>query len=485
MKTRATILGLVVVIGLSIAFPPHLQAFSVGEIEVRSSRGMPFVAEIPLVLEAQERSKGITVTLGDAKEYRAEGLTRSGTIDSLRANMTPGARDVIVLSSSTPVQEAAFDLLLLVHAGYITIVKTYHVVLPLPPSLPAPQVSKAPARLPQPRAERVTAPLPSTPPKTTLSKPPAPAWVQQLPERYGPIERGSTLYSVAEELGVPKDLLWQAIVLIWRANKHEFLSENLHGLRKGILLTIPPDLPDNIATMGRTEAQRIVAEEWENWQALRQAASGQQDAMKTREESATLPKTVTSTSDKISSPDEQRPAPNEHLPAPTAERASFADGPSASSDKTPVTGVNMSRLPKEQVTSSAAMVLPAKGPLRVVEVTELRSALQGLEELLARRLPQGEVGKEMTTFVSAAELQTTLQGLEERLMQRLQESLAQATIRQRRGPVIDQASLLVEQASWLETWVSSNTMVYVLAVESALLLLLTIGILWRWYRSRA
>jgi hypothetical protein len=145
----------------------------------------------------------------------------------------------------------------------------------------------------------------------------------------------------------------------------------------------------------------------------------------------------------------------------------------------------MPRFPKEQVTSSAAMVLPAKGPLRVVEVTELRSALQGLEELLARRLPQGEAGKDMTTFVSAAELQTALQSLEERLTQHLQESLAQATIRQRRGPVIDQASLPVEKSSLLEEWVSSNTMVYVLAVESALLLLLTIGILWRWYRSRA
>ena len=102
MKTRATVLGLVVVIGLSIALPSHLQAFSVGEIEVRSSRGMPLVAEIPLILEAQERSKGIMVTLGDPGEYRAEGLTRSEVIDTLKAHVTSGARDVISISSSTP-----------------------------------------------------------------------------------------------------------------------------------------------------------------------------------------------------------------------------------------------------------------------------------------------------------------------------------------------------------------------------------------------
>jgi Tfp pilus assembly protein FimV len=484
MKTRATVLGLVVVIGLSIALPPHLQAFSVGEIAVRSSRGMPFVAEIPLFLEAQERSKGIVVTLGEPGEYRAEGLTRSGVIDTLKAHVTSGARDVISISSSAPVQEAAFDLLLLVHAGHITIVKTYHVVFPLPPSPLTPQVSKA-AAAPQPQRERVTASPPSVQPKHASAKPLASAWAQRLPERYGPIEWGATLYSVVEELGVPKDQLWQAIVLVWQANKHEFLSGNLHGLRKGMWLTIPPGFADSLATLGRAEAQRIVAAEWENWQALRQAASGQQDVTQTREEPAILVAKVASASDQTLPPSEQEAPASEQPPTPKEKLVAASEVLSTPSDQVPATGVSMPSLPKEKVTSSAAVVLPAKSPLRAVEVTELRSALQGLEELLTRRLPQAEPGKDMTTFVSVTELQTALQGLEERLMQRVQDSLAQATVWQRRGPFIDQVSLPVEKASVLEAWLSSNTMVYVLAVESALLLLLAIGILWRWYRSRA
>ena len=446
---------------------------------------MPLVAEIPLILEAQERSKGIMVTLGDTGEYHAEGLTRSRVIDTLKAHITSGARDVISISSSTPVQEAAFDLLLLVHAGHITLVKTYHIVLPLPPSPPAPQMSKASPEAPQPRPERVTASPPSVQPKETPSKSPAFAWVQRLPERYGPIERGATLYGVIEELGVPKDLLWQAIVLVWQANKHEFLSGNLHGLRKGMWLTIPPGFADSLATLGRAEAQRIVAAEWENWQALRQAASGQQDVTKTREELAALPTEVASVSEQTPPPSEQAAPASERPPTTKEKLITATEVLSTPSDNASAAGVSMPSFPKEKVTSSAAVVLPAKSPLRMVEVTELRSALQGLEELLTRRLPQGEPGKEMTTFVSVTELQTALQGLEERLTQRLQDSLAQATVRQRRGPFIDQVSLPVEKASVLEAWVSSNTMVYVLAVESALLLLLAIGILWRWYRSRA
>jgi hypothetical protein len=306
-----------------------------------------------------------------------------------------------------------------------------------------------------------------------------------LPERYGPIERGATLYSVVEELGVPKDQLWQAIVLVWQANKHEFLSGNLHGLRKGMWLTIPPGFADSFTTLGRAEAQRIVAAEWENWQALRQAASGQQDVTKTREEPATFVEKVASASDQTPPPGEQAAPASEQPPLPKEKFVASSEVLSTLSDKVPAAGVSMPSLPKEKVTSSAAVVLPAKSPLRVVEVAELRSALQGLEELLTRRLPQGEPGKDMTTFVSVTELQTALQGLEERLMQRVQDSLAQATVRQRRGPFIDQVSLPVEKASVLEAWLSSNTMVYVLAVESALLLLLAIGILWRWYRSRA
>ena len=196
-------------------------------------------------------------------------------------------------------------------------------------------------------------------------------------------------------------------------------------------------------------------------------------------------RTVASASEQTPPPGEQVAPASERPPTTKEKLVTPAEVLSTPSDKASAAGVSMPSLPKERVTSSAAVVLPAKSPLRVVEVTELRSALQGLEELLTRRLPQEEPGKEMATFVSVTELQTALQGLEERLTQRLQDSLAQATVRQRRGPFIDQVSLPVEKASVLEAWVSSNTMVYVLAVESALLLLLAIGILWRWYRSRA
>lgn len=482
MKTRATILGLVVVIGWSVALPVHLQALSVGEIVIRSSRGEPFLAEVSLLLDVQERVRGVTVTLGDEREYRSEGLTRNTVVDSLVVKVMSGAHDMISIESSQPIQEASFDVLLLVHSGHITIVKTYHVILSPPPAPPAPPAASAPAEPP----EKVAAsPSPPVTPQKALPKPTAPVWSQRLPARYGPIERGATLYSVVEEIGVPRDMFWQAIVLLWQANKQEFAGGNLHGLRTGMFLTIPSDFADNLVTFSRTEAQRLIAEEWESWQALRQATSGQQHAIRAREETAVVTRKAEPPSEKTLTPSVREPVSNEQTPGPQDKPSSSPEPLVTSAAQVPMVGASVQVLPKEKIPASAAVMLPASNPASAVELAEVRSVLQGLEELLARRLSQTESTKGMTTFVSAGELQMALQGLEERLMQRLQESLAQATVQRRQVQSVSQAFVPVERVSLLETWLPTNTMVYVLVVENAFLLLLAIGILWRWYRSRA
>ena len=59
-------------------------------------------------------------------------------IDLLGAVWHTGTRDTVRIMSKVPVQTPAFDLVLLVHAGQVTIVKTYRIVLPAPPSPTAP-----------------------------------------------------------------------------------------------------------------------------------------------------------------------------------------------------------------------------------------------------------------------------------------------------------------------------------------------------------
>lgn len=447
MRTRSTTVVLVVTIGLHLALATRLRALAVGDIVVRSPLGKPFVAEIPLQLEPQERAQGVAVTLGDQKEYRAEGLTRPAVLETLEATVTTGPRHSVRVSSRDPLQVPAFDLLLLVRSGQVTIVKTYHVVVPAPPSSP-PQAAMSPAVATRSKPEK-TAPLSPPPSAAKKSSPtPPPPLRSPLPARYGPVQSGMTLYGVAEDLGVSKDALWQTVVLLWQANKPEFLGGNLHGLRTGTYLAVPANLAGEVTTMTRAEAQRIVAEQWDAWQALRQTAGGRQQITPPEKEPVVLAR---------------KPSPPKPETTPSPAVAPVAEGPPP----------------------PAAIALPAGNPLPVAGGADVRALLQRAEELLAQRTSQTSGVGDMLAFVKTAELQTALQGLEERIMQRLQEALKPVADAQRELSSFSRSAAALDKQTLLEQWLPTNSIAYVLMVENALLLLLAGGMLWRWYRSRA
>src|SRR5262249_48667736 len=106
-----------VMLSLQLYLASSLWAFAVGDIAVHSRRGEPFAADIRLLLEARERDKAIEVTLGNQDIYRGEGVRRPVVIDALQAVLPPSTRDAIRLSSTVPLQEPTFDLVLLVRVG--------------------------------------------------------------------------------------------------------------------------------------------------------------------------------------------------------------------------------------------------------------------------------------------------------------------------------------------------------------------------------
>src|SRR5437016_10623540 len=229
---RNVVRMIMVVLGLPLCLASHLGAFAVGELTVHSHRGQPFVAAVRLLLGPRERDKDVEVTLGNQEVYRAEGFRRAAIIDTLKAIMAPGAHDMIRLSSSVPMQESAFDLVLSVRSGQLTIVKHYDVTLPAPASA------------------QIVAPLPTIAQVVPLTRAPKAIAKSTRPprraERYGPVERGETLYSIAKALHVPNEKIWQAIVALWRSNKGQFFAGNLHGLQAGTFLEVPSDLAESM-----------------------------------------------------------------------------------------------------------------------------------------------------------------------------------------------------------------------------------------------
>ncbi|MGQ4808545.1 hypothetical protein NKDENANG_01928 [Candidatus Entotheonellaceae bacterium PAL068K] len=480
MSKRTTIMSLLLVVGLVLADLTDLQALSVGDIVVQSRRGEPFLAEVPLKLTPPDRQRGVVVMLGDHEEYRFEEVARTEVIDRLRAIWHPGARDFIRVTSKVPVQMPAFEIVLLVQSGRITIVKTYRVTLPAPPAPPpvATRFAASPAAKPAPitpgsgpaptasepappaspsapkgsrtavaRARQPAAPAAS---KTTqaTSSPSLPAWLQRLPKRYGAIKQGETLHGVVVALGPPRSEVWPTVVRIWQANKEQFSGGNLHGLRSGAYLTIPADLATTLASLNLQQARKIVAEQWEAWQTLRRAASSRQRLAPPRQKPAVLT---------------EKPVVSSPKPEPIVAAVPRSD---AQLDSPPPT-----------------VVLPAEPVARAPAITDLHSLLQGLERLLARQLTEPDPAEVRTSFVRATELQTALQGLEERLSQRLQDSLQQMQVSQQALQMAHQAS--VTQPTRLAQLFPANSMAVILVVENALLILLASGLLWRRVRSRA
>ena len=439
-----------VMLGLQLSLASSLWAFAVGDITVHSRRGEPFAADIRLLLEAREREKEVEVTLGNQDAYRGEGLQRLAVIDTLQAGLPPGARDVIRLSSTVPLQEAAFDLVLLVRAGQVTIVKHYHVVIPTPAPVAVPGVALLPTIAPV---------APVAPARRALTK------ARRSPQRtarYGPVERGETLYSVAKTLHVPNDKLWQGVVTLWRTNKGQFQAGNLHGLLVGTFLEVPPDLVEHMAAMPLSEAQEIIAEQWEEWRLLQRSGLSKQRVV-------------------VAARGTDAPATGAAKRDPAATAAAKREAILPPAEKT-----------TEKPGAGQAMVLPVGKAGNMVSMAELHTVLHGLEERLMRRLTpttqaQPQEAKLPTAFVSASELQTSIQNLEERLTQRMQQMLSPTPEPVQVGqrplqPVLASAQPppVVEAAQP----VSLLLVPYLLVLTNVLLLLLVGVLVWFWLRQR-
>ncbi|WP_143301893.1 type IV pilus assembly protein FimV [Candidatus Entotheonella palauensis] len=426
------LLGVSAALGLSLSVAISVHAFSIGEIKVQSYLHTPFVAEVPLILKPHERDQGFVAVIGDEGDYQDEGVTRMPVIEVLRPSILMGPSDVIRIISTAPIDVPAFDLLLLVRAGQVTIVQNYPVAL-LPDPRSAPITAETPPAKSAPPLPLASM-APSEPPSPTA--PAQAAWQANLPAQYGPILRGEMLYKVIKRLRVPKPYIWPVAVRIWEHNRNRFVRGNLHGLRIGVYLEIPEELRHAPPKRSRREAQEMVAEQWAIWQQPAQMV--------------------------------------------VASKAAKAAGIGNGADPAPVEPI---------APTPAAVAFPPKVETSPpVNMATLESMLQGFEKRLTQRLslpaPAAEAAADHAiTFVSTDDLQTALQALESRLMRQFNTGQPPAEA-QPAEPASSEPALRVGMETALASFLSADSWVYVLIVQNIVLLAIAAGIAWRGYRKR-
>lgn len=428
---RLWLIGAAMVISLSANLTAR--AFSVGEIELQSRLGMPFAAEVPLQMKPHERGEGFVVVVGDEADYQAERLPRAPAIDDLWPTVIIGPPDVIRIVSKKAMETAQFDLVLLVRTGQVTIVRNYAIALPaaLSSELMASQSSAVIPRQPQ-------------------AATPARDWAPPLPARYGPVLPGESLYKIMQRLEVPELLIWPVAVLTWKHNAKRFVRENMHGLRSGVYLDLPSDLGAELQTLNPDHARELVADQWDAWRHPRRMARKTEPA-----------------SDRVA---QAAPAAAEVASDPEVD---MVDG------------------------AAQAVVLPTSTQDVKVSATTLESMLKGLESRLAQQfslpdLTPNKAGDNTVTFVNTSDLHNAIQGLETRLTQQFEQVIQQGvrfdpTTSFWNRPQLLSSPLPSRSSEGLSvsSLLSAPSITYILVVQNLLLLLLTLGIAWRWYRKRA
>ena len=509
-----------------IGLAGDLFAFSVGKIDVQSAANEPFRAEVSFVLEPHERDREFEVLLGSQQDYRHEELERPPILEHMHIILSPDKQDTVRIFSNVPIREEIFDLLILLRSGKLTIVRNYHVELPEPGVAMAQQVAVVEPAIRLAATDPASSPPSATPSPPPVSSPdpvipstPPPVEANlDLPDLYGPIRRGETMYNIVGKLNVPRDQRWQAVVSLWRLNHGAFLRGNLHGLLVGAHLEIPEDFATRLNVIKRESAQRIIANQWQAWQRRQVTTTAQALAMTTElaaEEPE--PKPYEETVDApVQQPDampqvaETAPLSEEPVPDDGSTAAAPPDLPAATEvaeavppPEEPIPDDSIPAAAPQDVEATPPLEEPAAddstaaiGPPQVVRLPtdegssfvstqELKLLLGNLEDRLLRRLAPVQESQGTAPFVSPTELQVSLQDLENRLTRRVEQMMGREGTSLPPGPSAQPNRVPVPPGGGFEfaAGIAMPPVTYLLVLINAALLVFGLTLGWRWWKQ--
>ncbi len=240
-------------------------ALGVGPLEVRSALNQNFEAEIPLISSNPVELIGLTAQIPRQQTFDWAGLERYEFLSKLRfsAQTPPGGPNVLKITSTEPLREPNFTLLLelvwprgrLLRAFPVQLDPALYADRRLPP--PPPQ----PLMVPPPIAAEPAA-APAAP-----GLPPAPPVSFEGATFYGPVKSGETLMGIASQVRPSAAInLPEMMAILVAGNAEAFINGNPNLLRAGSVLKVPapqalgvqgvptPSVPDLAAASSPAES---------------------------------------------------------------------------------------------------------------------------------------------------------------------------------------------------------------------------------------
>lgn len=338
-----------------------------GKLTVHSALGQPLKAEIEVVSLQAGEADSLSARLAPVEAFRQADIDFNGALLNVKfaIERRPGGQHVVVLTSTQPLNEPFFDMLVEVNWSSGKLVREYTFLLdppeyhmptlaaakpalqpsvaqtapaPVPaPAEPAPQAAAPAEPTPQASAPADAAPQPSAsaePGPQGTSPTEAPTSVQPAPPAATPpeehplvseppktaetyeVKHGDTLAKIAIRNKIEGVTLQQMLVALFRANQDAFVGDNMNRLRTGKILTLPDK--EAALSIGSQDARRLVTAQSADFADYRRSLGLAVAQAPARGEAGRQ------ASGKISAPTEQTPPPAKE-PAKDQLRLSRSD----------------------------------------------------------------------------------------------------------------------------------------------------------------
>lgn len=238
---RAIPLACAALLGL---WGPQAVALSLGRVVVQSALGEPLRAEIDFLELSPEEAGTLSTAIASPDAFRAAGLSYVPTVAGLQATLQKRAdgRLFVRLSSSSPITESFFDLLLEANWASGRLLRDYTLLF-------------APAKAAATRGDEAVN-----------------GRVRQVQGGKLKVQAGDTASHIAAALKPANVSLDQMLVALLRANPGVFQGDNVNRIQAGAVLTIP-----NAAQASETprpEATRVIAAQSRDFNDFRRKFAG-------------------------------------------------------------------------------------------------------------------------------------------------------------------------------------------------------------------
>lgn len=283
-----------VAVATALLFSGGAYAAGLGKLTVLSSLGQPLHAEIELTSVSKEEAESLTVKLASMDAFRQANIEFNPALFSLRfATEKRGARQVVRVTSSQPINEPFVDMLLELGGANNRLVREYTFLLdpadlrktqpvqlaspaaPVAPSTPiasgSPAVQTEAVASPAPAEKSAIVSKPQAAPQASAKRGASVATQENadtaktdkadkaektaVQDQYK-TKQGDTLGKIANQFVHEGISLDQMLVALQRANPNAFIGNNINRLKSGQILSIPS--AETAGAIPTAEARKIV-----------------------------------------------------------------------------------------------------------------------------------------------------------------------------------------------------------------------------------